>query len=93
MKRTPLILAALLALTACATKAEPPVRTVEVKVAVPVRCDQNPKPQKPTLPEYASAPDVFEGVKALLARDKLHTAYEGELEAALAGCTGHPVPD
>jgi len=75
-------------MSACATAPEPRIVTKTVDIAVPVRCDPQPRPQKPDLPDYHSAPDIFEGVKALIARDKLHTAYEGELEAALAGCMG-----
>lgn len=86
----PLALAALLA--ACATASEPKIEVREVKVAVPVRCDPQPRPQKPVLPDHTTAPDIFDGVKRLLVRDKLHTAYEGELEAALSGCTGDPPP-
>lgn len=77
-----------LTLAACATTPEPRIEVREVKVAVPVKCDPQPRPQKPALPDHTTAPDVFAGVKRLLARDKLHTAYEGELEAALRGCTG-----
>jgi hypothetical protein len=76
-------------MSACATTPEPRVVTKTVNVAIPVKCDPQPRPQKPTLPDYDSAPDIFEGVKRLIARDKLHTAYEGELEAALSGCTGN----
>lgn len=83
---TPFALAALL--TACSTTPEPKIEVREVKVAVPVKCDPQPRPQKPTLPDHTTAPDIFEGVKLLLVRDKLHTAYEGELEAALSGCMG-----
>lgn len=82
-------LAALAALlTACATTPEPKIEVREVRVAVPIRCDPQPRPQKPTLPDHTTAPDIFEGVKRLLVRDKLRAAYEGELEAALSGCTG-----
>jgi hypothetical protein len=82
---------AALTLTACATP-EPRIVTKTVNVAIPVRCTPDPAPQKPTLPDYHSAPDIFEGVKALIASDKLHTAYEGELEAALSGCEGEAAP-
>jgi hypothetical protein len=79
-------------LTACATTPEPRVVTKTVNVAIPMKCDPQPRPQKPTLPDYRSAPDIFEGVKRLIVRDKLHTAYEGELEAALSGCEGEAAP-
>ena len=84
------ILALALALTACATTPEPKIEVREVKVAVPVKCDPQPRPQRPVLPDHTTAPDIFEGVKRLLVRDKLRAAYEGELEAALSGCTGGP---
>jgi len=86
--RYPAIIGAL-TLTACATTPEPRVVTKTVNVAIPVKCTPEPRPQKPSLPDYHSAPDIFEGVKRLIIRDKLHTAYEGELEAALSGCEGN----
>ncbi len=88
---TPIIIATLwpmLTAGSCATTSEPRVEVREVRVAIPVRCDPQPRPQKPVLPDHTTAPDIFEGVKRLLVRDKLRAAYEGELEAALAGCTG-----
>lgn len=77
-----------LLLTACGHTPEPRIEIREVRVVVPVPCDPDPRPAKPVLPDHTSAPDIFEGVKRLLARDRLREAYEGELEAALSGCAG-----
>ncbi len=86
MKRLVPIL--LLILTACGHTPEPIIEVREVKVLVPVPCDPDPYPAKPDLPDHTTAPDIFEGVKRLLARDTLREAYEGELEAALGACAG-----
>ena len=88
MMRLAILVVAALTLTACAATPEPKIEVREVKVAVPVKCDPQPRPVKPALPDPTTAPDIFEGVKRLLVRDKLRAAYEGELEAALSGCIG-----
>lgn len=84
-----------LSLAACqTTNPEPRVVTKTVDVAVPVQCHPNPNPlaTKPAFPDtdaaLASVPDVFTGTKLLKAGRKLRDARIGELEAALAACTG-----
>lgn len=61
--------------------------TVEVKVPVHVPCVKS-VPVRPAFASVALPADASEGEKVLaLARDTLlHFKYEGQLEAALAGC-------
>lgn len=70
-------------LAGCATKAP----TVEVKVPVYVSCVKE-VPARPAFESLALPGDASDGEKVLaLARDTLlHFKYEGQLEAALAGC-------
>lgn len=78
-----------LGLVGCATTREPQIRTVEVKVPVPVKCsaDPGPKPAYPDTDEaLRAASDIFDRTKLLLAGRRLRIAREGELEAANAGC-------
>ena len=95
LRNSVIALAALL--TACATTSEPRIEVREVKVAVPVKCDPQPRPVKRALPDTDAAlkaahdarnPDL--GVQLLLAGRRLRNGYIGELEAALSGCTGDP---
>lgn len=82
-----------LALAGCATPPvqEPLIRTVEVRVPVPVRCSPmlSPEPDYPATDEArAMAADIFEGVKLLLAEIILRKAREAELKDQLAACAG-----
>jgi hypothetical protein len=85
-----------IALAACATAPEPKIEVREVKVAVPVRCDPQPRPVKPDFPDtdeaIKGAPDIFVEAQLYKAGRKLRIPYERELEAALSGCTGDPPP-
>lgn len=89
----PLALAAFL--TACA-HSEPKIEVREVKIAVPVKCtpENDPRATKPVFPDsdeaLAAAPNIFIAAQLAKAGRKLRIAYEGELEAALSGCTGDP---
>ena len=89
MKRFAALLA--LALAGCATTTpEPVIRTVQVSVPVPVACV--PKLSPP--PAYAdtdealrAAPDLFSRVRLLVAGRLQRIAREGELTAAIKGCS------
>lgn len=74
------------AVTGCAT---PGPKVVDVPVAV--RCDPKLKP-KPVYPDtdeaLQQAPDIFAATQLYVAGRLLRIAREGELEAALTGCTG-----
>ena len=90
---TRLLIACLLALGACAPRPapEPIVRTVEVRVPVPVPCrpDVGPEPVYADSPEaLAAAPDVFEAMKLRIAGRDQRRGREAVLSAALAGCAG-----
>lgn len=70
---------------------EPIIRTVEVRVPVPVRCTPmlSPEPDYPATDEArAMAANIFEGVKLLLAEIILRKAREAELKGQLAACAG-----
>ncbi|CAN7310971.1 hypothetical protein LJR164_001650 [Phenylobacterium sp. LjRoot164] len=91
MKAVPIVLAALL-LAACATPKER-IRTVQVKVPVPVAC----APKLPPAPAYEGDTmdlddDIFGLVRGLLIEREQRKTTEAELRAALVGCGGHP-PD
>lgn len=90
-----ILLAVLCLLLGCATPPtpEPVIRTVEVRVPVPVRCTPmlSPEPDYPATDEArAMAADIFEGVKLLLAEIILRKAREAELKDQLAACAGGP---
>lgn len=74
---------ALSLLAGCATRAA----TVEVKVPVYVSCVKE-VPVRPAFASLALPGDASDGEKVTaLARDTLlHFKYEGQLEAAVAGC-------
>lgn len=74
-------------LTVLATGCASRPATLEVKVPVYVSCVTE-RPVRPTFASLALSGDASEGEKVLaLARDTLlHFKYEGQLEAALAGC-------
>lgn len=83
MKRL-LCFAATCLLAACATQPELPK---EVRIPVTVYC----KVEKPKTPAWLTdtlkpGADIFDQSKALLAERKQRIGYEGELEAAIAGC-------
>jgi hypothetical protein len=85
-------LALALGLCACGTTGnEPPVKTVTVNVPVVTKCSPKIDPE-PVYPDtdaaLANAPDVFSGVKLLMAGRGLRAAYVGELQGALKACTG-----
>jgi len=79
-----------LLVVACASKGEPPVRTVEVRVPVPTPCN----PQIGPAPSY---PDTNAALLAASPEDMLRLFYGGrtlrdariaELEAGIRGCAG-----
>lgn len=76
-------------LTACATRPEPVIRTVEVKVPVAIPCAADPGPD-PVYPDtdaaLRAAPNILERTRLLLAARLLRMAREAELKAAVAGC-------
>lgn len=91
MKRSALIIAAMLALSACAGKdrPEPEIRIQEVKVPVPVPC----KAEVDTNDSYADAAadavtDIFEQVRLLLKGREERNADVARLKGAVIGCGG-----
>ena len=92
MKWFAVFLAAAL-LSGCATMPpDPVIVTKTVNVPVAVKCAPNPPPVKPDFAAMdaaiKAAPDIFETAKLIAIRELAHVGYEGEQEAALAGCTG-----
>lgn len=86
MERAVTIIAALL-LAGCATPREPAIRTVEVKVPVPVACVE----RVPELPAPLPAPPPADAGQALsLALAKLleWRAYGIEADGKLSACAG-----
>jgi hypothetical protein len=84
---------ALTLLAACATRpAEPILKTVEVKVPVPVTCPDRRAPQ-PAYPDtaeaLAAAPDLFERVKLLLAGRGLREERLKEDEGQVRACSSN----
>ena len=79
-------------LAACSTvqqPMEPIITTTETPIALPVHCktDVGPEPDYPDSDAaLAAAPDVFSGVKLLLAGRKMRIARDGVKSAALAAC-------
>ena len=90
--RIGLIVGAYLALAACATAPEPQIVTKLVDVPVAVKCVPDPAPAKPDFVDadgaIHAAPDIRTLSKLYAVGRLQHYAYEGELEAALKGCTG-----
>ena len=91
--RAAIAILAALALTGCATAPVQPIvqiKTVEVPVAI--KCVTDPAPVVPAFvdtPEaIAAAPDVFARAKLYVVGRLQRIGYEGELAAALKGCTG-----
>lgn len=79
-----------LALAACAARpADPILKTVEVKLPVPVACPDRraPQPNYPDTAEaLAAAPDLFERVKLLLAGRELRDQRLKEDEGQVRAC-------
>lgn len=90
MKRAAIIIA--LALAGCATAPQPLVVTKTVTVPVAVKCAPDPAPSAPAFVDtdaaIKAAPDMFARAKLYVVGRLQHLAYEGELAAALKGCTG-----
>lgn len=90
MRRLPLLSAALAAVVLLAgCGAAPPARVEiqQVKVAVPVPCDE-PEPERPNMPteQLPGGADVDMYVQAAGAELERREGYETELRAALANC-------
>lgn len=90
MRRLPLLSAALAAAVLLAgCSAAPPARVEiqQVKVAVPVPCDES-EPERPSMPteQLSAGADVDMYVKAAGAELERREGYETELRAALANC-------
>ncbi|MEG0923379.1 MAG: hypothetical protein RSD57_19840 [Comamonas sp.] len=95
MRRLPLLSAALAAavlFTGCGATAPAKVAIQQVKVAVPVPCDE-PEPQRPNMPteQLPAGADVDMYVQASGAEIERREGYEVELRAALANCK-RPLP-
>lgn len=89
MKRFALL--ALLALAACnTTQPRVEIRTVEVKVPVPVACviDVADPIYSDSNEALTTAPDLFERVKLLLAGREERDAHDAVERAARSGCSG-----
>ena len=85
-----LIVAAALALTACATTRAPEPRIVTQEVRIPVPTPCTPTVARPDFPDthaaLAAAPDVDRAIRLLGAGRALRDAYIAALEGALAAC-------
>jgi hypothetical protein len=85
-----LALLPLLALAACATKPEPTIRTVEVKVPVAVECVPKALPGPPTYPDSAqalkAAPGAADRYQLLAAGRLLREQRLAEVEPVIAAC-------
>lgn len=90
MRNKILILTSALFLAACQTVPQQPtveIRTVEVKVPVPVYCKtETPAPPKFCFKGLKESDDIFVKNRCILSDRKKHIAYEIELNAALASC-------
>lgn len=90
MHRLPLLsasLAAAVLLVGCGTKPPARVEIQQVKVAVPVPCDE-PEPERPIMPtEHLPAnSDVDSYVQAAAAEIERRKGYEAKLLSALNSC-------
>lgn len=90
MRRLPLLSAALAAavlLAGCGAAPPARVEIQQVKVAVPVACDE-PEPERPSMPteQLPAGADVDMYVQAAGAELERREGYETELRAALANC-------
>lgn len=89
MRRLPVItLAAVLLLAGCTT---PPPERVQMRVPVPVAC-QEAVPARPVMPTEALVPGVLPWtlLRAALAEIDRREAYEVQMRAALVACTAAP---
>lgn len=90
MRRLPLLSAALaVAVLLAGCGAAPPARVAiqQVKLAVPVPCDE-PEPERPNMPteQLPAGADVDMYIQAAGAELERREGYETELRAALANC-------
>lgn len=90
MRRLPLLSAALAAavlLVGCGAAPPARVEIQQVKVAVPVPCDE-PEPERPSMPteHLPGGADVDMYVKAAGAEIERRKGYEIQLRTALANC-------
>lgn len=90
MRRLPLLSAALAAavlLAGCGAAPPARVEIQQVKIAVPVPCDES-EPERPSMPteHLAGDADVDSYVQAAGAELERREGYETELRAALANC-------
>ncbi|HEV2362687.1 MAG TPA: hypothetical protein VGS12_00665 [Caulobacteraceae bacterium] len=77
-------------LAACQTAPAPVIVTKDVNLPVAAPCAADPGPDPiyvDTASALAAAADLFERVKLLLAGREQRIAREGELKAALSGCS------
>lgn len=79
-----------LLLTACAGKSEPVIRTVEVRVPVPVSCVSDKLPEEPTYPDtddaVKAAPDAAARYGLIAAGRVLRIQRAAEVEPVVKGC-------
>lgn len=79
-----------LLLTACAGKSEPVIRTVEVRVPVPVACVPESLPAEPVYPDDDSslkaAPDAAARYGLIAAGRVLRIQRAAEVEPVIKGC-------
>lgn len=85
-----LALLPLLALAACATKPEPVIRTIEVKVPVAVECVPKALPGPPTYPDtdaaLRAAPSAADRYLLTAAGRLLRVQRLAEVEPVIAAC-------
>lgn len=90
MRRLPLLSAALAAavlLVGCAATPPARVEIQQVKIAVPVPCDES-EPERPSMPteHLADDADVDSYVQAAAAEIERREGYEIQLRGALSNC-------
>jgi hypothetical protein len=82
--------AVLIVLAACATKPEPVIRTVEVKIPVAVACVPKSLAKAPTYPDTAEAlkasPGAADRYQLLAAGRLLRTQRLAEIEPVIEAC-------
>lgn len=82
-----ILLLAVLPLAACATtKPEPTVRTVEIRVPVPVTCLPKGFPGPPAYPNPSAGRSAAEKVQLMGAELLLRRQRAAETEPVIAGC-------